>query len=68
MPVFAWILWMLFAVTQLHFVHLKVLLFLLIVVLVVTVLRQSADQLHEDLVVDEAALWKTSDKDQLYIL
>ena len=55
---------MLLAVAQLHLVHLIVVFFLLIVILVVAVLRQSADQLHKYLIVDEAALWKTQDVQQ----
>lgn len=51
------VLWVVVAVAQVHLIHLKVLLFLLLVVLVVAVLRQRADQLHKDLIVDEATLW-----------
>lgn len=59
--VLAGVLGMLLAVTHLHLVNLEVLLLFLLVILVVAVLHQSVDQLHKDLVVYEAALFKAND-------
>lgn len=59
-PVLAAVLRMLLAVTQLHLVNLEVVFFLLFLVLIVAVLSQSVHQLHEDLVVNEAAFCATN--------
>lgn len=65
-PILAGVLWMLLAVTQLHFVYLEVLFFLLLIILIVTILCQSADQLHEYLIIDEATLCETQDMHQMF--